>query len=404
MIRAVLLAATTFVAAPGAAASQASPSDAFRPDTVVAAPGGPRIVMLRPSTGGVAAMRLSVRFEEGPTEAGAGWILRDLAQAHLESLARPVGARVAVSRTPWGLAYTVEGAVADIEFLTYLLREGAGTPQLGSIPFESARQASEAVLASRTEAPGPRVLDLLRRRVAPELLSDRGTPVTLQAMGPARVREVWIRTHQPEAMTLVVAADVPPEVILAGTRGMGAPPTTLTGPPQVPTPAEPSAPRVQTLRGWYGEAWWGGSPADPIGPVAALLVAETVESAADGFEAGVELWELRDRWALAVVGAAYSSGQHALRTTVSGAVGATLTGLSDARVDRAVARVRRDVLMAARTPGGRVAAVGRVFDAAGRPDAAVDYVDALHRLDRADVERFLRDMAAGGSVQAEVRP
>ncbi len=361
------------------------------------------IVMLTPSSSGVAALRLSVPLTEGPSEGGAGELLRNLAQSRMEGLARPIGARTSVTRTPRGLAYAVEGAVADLEYLAYLLREGAGEPNLSPISLGAARQRAQADIARVREAPGPRILDLLRRRVAPNQTAARGTPSSVATLDAGRIRDVWARSHQADVMYIVVAAAVPLEVVLASTRGLGAPAQAGSKPSAAPAPRD-GDPRIDTLRRWYGRAWWAGSPSDPVGPVAALLIAETVAAQADGFEAGVELWELQDRWSVAVLGAAYRADISRLRASVANAVIATKDGLTEAEVTHAVARVRRDVLLGARTPGGRVAMVGRGLDSTGRPETAARYVDALDRIDSAAVERFLSDMVAGGFVEAEVRP
>ncbi|MDA0313381.1 MAG: hypothetical protein O2992_14885 [Gemmatimonadetes bacterium] len=58
----------------------AQDTSAFRPDTVVHAPDGPRIVMLGSRSGGVAALRLSVPLIAHPAEAGAGALLAALAE------------------------------------------------------------------------------------------------------------------------------------------------------------------------------------------------------------------------------------------------------------------------------------------------------------------------------------
>lgn len=379
-------------------------AEAFRPDSVLAPPGGPRTVLLGATSGGVAALRLSVPLDESPVEAGVGFVLRDLARARMESLARPVGARVSASRTPWGVAYAVEGAVADIEYLAYLLREAVAEPDVGGVGLTAARQALSREVSQALEAPGPRVLDLLRRRVAPGLTATQGTEATVAGLDAARVLAAWRRSHRSDRMTLVASAGVAPEVILAATRGMGVPVDAVEPPLNAPAPGGEPAGRVQTLRTWYGEARSAGAPDQPVGPVAALLVTEVLGARAVGFEAGVELWELADRWVLAVVGAAYRSDLATMRAAVSSAVADTRSGLTDEAVADAVARVRRDFLARARTPGGIVASVGRSMEASGDPLAAARYLTDLEALDRAGMDAFFGALLAAEPARAEARP
>lgn len=386
---------------PGSGSVQTDP---FRPDTVLTPPAGPRIVLLGAPSGGVAALRLAVPLTESPAEAGVGMILRDLALARMESLARPVGARVSATRTPWGLAYSVEGAVADFEYLAYLLRQAVGEPDLADVPFTDARQNLERVLAETREAPGPHVAARLRREVVPQFPPVIGTPGSFLLHGPARVREVWLRSHRAPAMTLVASAGVAPEVVLAATRGLGVPGGDPPPPVDAPAPPDPRSQDLQTLRTWFGAAWTGGTPEQPEGPVATLLVADALRARTEGFESGVELWELPDRWAIAAMGAAYARDVTRMRRAVSGAVAAARADLTDEAVRGVVARVRRDLLLRARTPGGLVGVVGRAMEASGDPQAAARYAAALSRIDRQAMDAFLAALDQRGPATVEVRP
>lgn len=409
MIRsfAALVAAAALPAALAAQVAPAPPIPAARalvPDTVLAPPGGPRIVLLSAPGDGVAALRLSVPLREGAHEGGAGWLLKDLALERMETLARPVGARVSTSRTPWGIAYAVEGAVADFEYLAYLLREAVARPDVDAPVFQDARRRLEEASARNRETPRGHVTAELRSRIVTGAPPLEGTPGSVSTLDGARVLEVWRRTHQASAMTLVVSAPLIPEVILAATRGMGAPEAAAAPPLDVPPPTEPRPVRPQTLRTWYGEAWHGGTAEDPHGPVVALLAAERLRQGAQGFEATVELWELPDRWALAVVGAAYPRSATAMRRHVSGALSAIRDGLDTASVDAARAEVLRSLLFRARTPSGLVSLVGWAMEPSGDPGAAGRQVEALRRVTPESTRSFLEGFLVRGPVRAEVRP
>jgi predicted Zn-dependent peptidase len=388
-----------------AAADPATPSaaDPLRPDTVLSPPGGPRLVLLGTPGSGIAALRLHVPLEEAPAEAGVGRLLEELARDRMEGLARPVGARVSVSRTPWGLAYAAEGAVADVEYLAYLLREAVRRPEVADVPFSRAKRRLAEAAARARETPSGRLSDRLRSALDPTTPPPQGTPATVAALDAGRLLEAWRRSHRPDRMTLVASAGVVPEVILAATRGLGsdgpAPP-----PLDAPPPTEDRSLRTQSLRRWYGRAWSGGRPASPVGPVAALLVAEALEESGGDFETTLQLRALRHRWALLALGAAYRADVPAMRAAVDGAVAGALSRLTRAGVSRAAARLRRDLLFRTRTPLGLVEAVGWAMEASGDPTAAARRLAALDTLDAETVRTYLEELAAGPAVTAEVRP
>lgn len=376
------------------------------PDTVMLSQDGPRIVLLATPGEGVAAMRLSIPLLEGRAEAGAGFIIRDLALDRMRSLARPVGAQVSGVRTPWGLAYTVVGAAADFEYLAYLLREAVAPPGGGASPaLQEARERLATLAAEASESPQRRVAAELRSQASPGLLPAEGTPGSVAALDPGRLRSFWERTHQPTAMTLVVAASVAPEVLLAATRGMGAPQGAAAPPVDTPTPAEPRRGTTHTLRTWYGEAWSAPGPISAEAAVAAILVSRHLQGArVPGLELSVELWELPDRWVLAVVGAAYPRDVQAMRRTVSGALSGARAALEPSTVAEAVAQLRRERLLMARTPPGLVSVVGRNLDATGDPMAALTAAEALDRTGTDGVRAFLDDLLRRPPHAAQVRP
>jgi len=379
------------------------PADAFQPDTVLIVPGGPRLVLVASVDGGVAALRLSVPLDEGPSEAGAGQVLRDLALDRMRGMAGPVGARVSATRTPWGLTYTVEGAAADLEYLAYLLREAVAEPEHDALTLERSRQRLEEDVSRRYETPSGRLISDLRSASAPHLPPLGGSPATVASLDAARIRSVWWRSHHPEAMTLVVAAAVVPEVLLASLKGMGAVDSQGGPPLDAPVPASRS-PRPQSLRTWYGEAFAGGPPSDPHGPVAALLVSGFLPLEPQGFEAGIQLLALRDRWLLVVAGAAYPREAGAMRAAVSAALSDTRARMTPESVSAAMERLRRDFLFAARTPEGLVEQIGRALDITGSPSAASDYLSALRRVDIASLGAYLDHMISSGPATAEVTP
>jgi hypothetical protein len=377
---------------------------ALTPDTVLAPPGGPRIVMLGAEGEGVAAMRIFVPLTEGPVEEGAGEVLRALALGRMRGLATLVGARVSASRTPWGLAYEVEGAAADFEYLAYVLRTAVAAPDSSTAAMDAALQHLEDAQARARETPDGKIAADLRRAVAPGVSPLEGSAATLTGLDVARIRAVWRRSHQSSAMTLVVSSPMVPEVVLAATRGMGAPEAAAAGPPDAPAPADRSRSQVQTLRSWYGEAYGAGTDRDPVAAVTALLVADALDARSAGYEVGVELWDLPARSVLVLTGAAYPRNAESMRMAVSGTLEALRSRLDEATVRDAAARARARVLLDARTPGGLVEVVGRAMEPAGDPQAATRRLQELSRVGLGDVAALVDRMRALGPVRAEVRP
>lgn len=378
--------------------------DPLRPDTVLVVPGGPRVILVNSVGGGVAALRLSVPLIEGPAEAGAGVILRDLALQRMRGLAGPVGAHISASRTPWGLAYAVEGAAADLEYLAYLLREAVAEPEGDPLALGQSRQRLAAKIARESETPSGRLIAELRRAAAPGLPPLYGTAGTVAGLDVARIREVWRRSHRPEAMTLVVAAAVVPEVVLASVKGMGAVGSPVGPPLDAPAPPEPSPARAHPLRTWYGEAFDAGLPSDPHAAVAVRLISDILRERSHGFEAGVQLLALRDRWLLVVAGAAYGRDERAMRTVISGVLAETRSALTPQAVGAVVERLRRDILFEARTPAGLVERIGQASDITGAASAASVYMAALERVDLQSLSAFWDAMISTGPTTAEVRP
>src|SRR5688572_10581484 len=80
---------------------------ALRPDSVLTPPGGPKLIRLTAPGSGLTTLRLSVRVDETPAEAGAAQILVNVGLERARAAGAPMGAEVEGTRTPWGITYTV---------------------------------------------------------------------------------------------------------------------------------------------------------------------------------------------------------------------------------------------------------------------------------------------------------
>ena len=367
------------LAAPPAAPAQASDA-AFVPDTILQLPGGPRLIVLHADPGGVAALRLSVPLVESAAEAGAGRMLAALAERRMVGAARQIGARVSVTRTPWGLAYSVEGAEVDLDYLVYLLRLATAEPRPEIGVVEAIRAELIVDLERQAESPGDRLLADLRRAAAPELVPLAGSLAAVRLLTEARLRAVWRRTHRGRSMSLVAMTSASAVELLSMVEAIGLPdgtPADLLDAPDME--AEGSRPLSQ--QSWYAEARVDHAMANPHAAVAAQVVAQNAAEARPGVELSVRLWQLRDRTLLVVAGTSSSRQSGAsLERTVHAALVDVAASLDPRRVAVAVDRVGREYRTRARTPGGLVEQIGRMADSTGGSSDAPRYLASLARV------------------------
>jgi len=394
-----LLGLILLVTAPLAARAQASDA-AFTPDTVLQMPGGPRIVVLRSDPGGVAALRLSIPFVETAAEAGAGRMLAALAERRMAGVARQVGARVSASRTPWGLAYSVEGAEADLDYLAYLLRLATAQPRPENGIVELIRAELILDLERQDESPGDRLLADLRRATAPDLSPLGGSHSSVRLLDQARLRAVWQRTHLAPSMSLVAMTSASAVTLLAMLEQIGLPKVEVTEPMNAPDsgvvnrgPPPPGS--------WYAEARVDHAVADPHAAVAAHLLAQNAAGSGTGLDLSVRVWQLRDRSLLVVAGTALSRPAiTSLKETVLSALADFSDSLDAHQVALAVGRVGREYRARARTPGGLVEQVGHMADRTGGSSDASLYLAGLGRVTAESLAAYLDGLGAPVAVES----
>jgi len=363
------------------------------PDTVVQAPSGPRIVILKADRGGVAALRLFVPLIEGPAEAGVGRILVTLALERMAGPAGQVGARVSSERTPWGIAYTAAGAEVDLEYLTYLLRRAAERPQPETVALDRARGALQAEIERISETPAERLLYEVGRSAAPHLPPATGSPTTLGMIGSARLQEVWARSHNPSEMSIVAWTTSDPEVLHAMLGSLGAPETTSSAPLDAPDPGSALAQAPPRLRSWYAQAQIDTSTSDPHAAVAAHMIARALQESAAEFQASVRLWQLRDRTLLVVSGSAGRGRGPRMRAAISSVVDQVRDGLDAASVAASVSEVAWRYRLEARNPQGLVGVIGRALEATGQPTGAESYLSRLSAISVTSLATYLGSLS-----------
>lgn len=380
----------------------AEPVDPLVPDTVIPAGTRPALLILRAPERPTVTLRLSVPLTETAIEAGAGRLIVDLGLDRARSMAGPVSARIDGTRTPEGIAWSVTGALEDLDYLTFLLRVATAEPRVGRIDFQRARAELLEEVRRASETPSGLVGRRLRERAFPSTPPIAGTVGSLEAMSPGVLRDLWLRSHDPSRMTLLVVGDVPRELLYLSVDGFGAPADASA--PDAPEQAPPTrGADPEVLRRWFGEARVLPDPWDPRGRVAAILVADHMRRVATSFEAHVELWQAGGQRALAVMGAAYSRAAGTMRGRVRDALTEASEELTEAEVAAAVARLRREVLFGARTPWGRAEVVGRHLEGTGgrgfRP-----WIDALDAVTLDSMKAYLTELASLTPVRTEVSP
>jgi predicted Zn-dependent peptidase len=397
MITALLTAASLVAAFQGG-------EDGLLPDSVLLLPEGPELVVFTAPGTNVTALRVSVALEEPAREAGAARVLMAGALQRVRTAANSVGARVSASRTPWGIAYTVVGPESHFEYMAWILREAVGEPSVDRTHFLRARDAVGGEVEHAAETAQGAISARLWNKVSPDSPPNTGSVATLEALTPAAVHDLWLRTHSPDRMTVVVSGPGSIESIIAAFKdlagSLGArPPSNLDG--RALPVADRS--RVQVLRRWYGQAYMAGDPTDPHAEVLAFLAGERLREGSEGYEAGVELWDLPDRRVLAVTGAAYRQNASSVRSRIQGVLAETRADLSADRATAAATTIRFELLADARTPEGLVNLIGRHMDGTGDPSAAAEYLRRLDAVTVASLGEFVSQMEAGAVVTAEVQ-
>ena len=387
----------------GQLAGLGTTGDAFSPDTVLYLESGLRIIRLRTPGSEVVALRLAVPLPELPSDAGVGRMLQLLGEQRARAAAAPVGVDLEGARTPWGVAYTVVRARADFDFLAYLIRRAAAQPSPQRVVLERHRSALKEEISKGMETPSGRILTELRATAAPSSLPPEGTLTSLNAISPATLRDFWRRTHRLEAMTLVIAGDLPDELVVSAFERFATEtePGVGVAPRRAPAPAPR---RTQVLRHWYGEAYQAGDTGEPRGPVGAVLLSTHLREAGADLEAEVQLWELDRSQIIVVVGAAYPASAARMRQRIQGLVSEARDGTTPTSVRDAVERVRRSLLYDARTPRGLVTFVGRHTEATGGPTSGRRFLDALEAVTAASMRAYFDALLIRAPALAQVRP
>jgi len=374
----------------------------FEADRIVRLEGGPEVhFFLRPGSE-VVALRLSIPLRESPDEAGAAQILRAGAEARMETMARRIGARSRVQRTPEGLVYEVAGPSTELDFLLWILNEGVRAPD--SERFAELRRRQLAEVLRRQETPQGVLAQRIREAAGGSGVPLLGSAVALERMTAALVGSVWARSHGQNRARLVVAGEVEPEVFLASLTDLRLP---STAPDPLSPPSAPLAqtrPRPEVIRHWVSEAWVLEGGRDPRALVAVALLGDRIAARTGSYELGAELWEVAGRWTLVLSGAAYPRDQQAMRSRLRGLLAEASASVSDTSVRNHAAQIRGDLLLASATPWGLADLVGQALDLGEEPAGIQQLLDSLARLGGSDLTAFFDALSRRTPLRDEVRP
>jgi predicted Zn-dependent peptidase len=350
------------------------------------------------------ALHLAIGLEEGAVEAGMAGILLEMGLERARGPAHRIGAVLTGQRTAQGISYTVAGALEELDYLAWVLRQAASEPERNEGSFVRARARARARVANSRETPSGVLDRRLRRALLPGQPHPDGTLASLDGLNAGSPVDFWNRTHGAGRMSLVVVGDVAPVTLLALSRDLGAPPE-LVGPPLEFQGAHgDSPPRPQILRTWYAEATPLPLARDPRNRVLAILMDRVLEATPRSYDLGVQLWELGDVAAVVVTGAAYSSQRSAMRDRVSGLLRQVREILTPGELQLAVGLTRDALLYEARTPWGRAALIGGLVMAGDPPNGGRLDLETLEGLEVADMLQYLDRVLATSTLAEELRP
>ena len=376
---------------------------------------GPTILIHRQASP-LVALRLSVPVPDGLPE-GTVELLQELARPDARAAADVIGAAVELRREGNRAIITATGPATAFDALAAILRRAISEPDLTAGSLRQARARAEGRVLASLEQPGPRVHRLLRHRLYGGPLPS-GAPGT--RLTPEEVRRALLALYRRSSTRIVLVGSVPEPVVrsafAAWPRGADSAAAALPS----DTTDEGNA-RPQAHREWGGIAFV--TDADPaVLAVTAALVQRRVDRSALRYGT-VESW-LQPHPALILIGAAMpddsvirtSAGisrlevaddedvpstdvRRYLRRLVAEA--AALAG--ENAVATARARVRRDVLMEARSVPGKAEVIGRVADTVD-PSGRVDgYLARLDTVDLEEVRALLTRVLESQAVTAEGR-
>ena len=390
---------------PGAIPVDPAPATAPAPDTVVAPPGGPNVVVRSQSASPVTAIRVlvplpDVEGSDGGRREVSVEVLRRAGLERARSEAERLGARVDGGRTSTGIAYTVAGSYAELDHLVAVLQEALARPEPTDV--ESAAQSLLDALEETQETPE----GLLRERLRSQALGAPDPDETRSLLHGLRydaVEEVWAESHRREDLEVVVVGPGGLETLLASIRPLG-----QEGAPAVEggvmgSPSAEAPDNLQALRHWHGMAHVGPA-GDVRWSVAAALISRRARADDTPYELGVEVVEAGGRAALLVMGAAYPADAGALERRLDGLAEELVETLSAEEVAAVRDELRADWVARMGAPWGLAEFMGSLREDPQGGESVEEALEALAEMDEEDMRAFLRELADTSPLREVVLP
>jgi predicted Zn-dependent peptidase len=327
-----------------------------------------------------------------------------------------LGAQVEGGHAGGRLVHAVVGPAAEFAALAELVRSAltGAAPPAGSL--EAARVAAAAARAGVEEVADGLLRERLRAELEPTAAGGAGAgPLSGDALAGLRRR-----VYAPGALLVVVVGGVTSADALAALGSWPAAPRSEAPGRSAAVPADEAyeaeargdrpVPAPEVNAPWAGVAL----PAPGLAPAVVAVVAEVLQmhmSAVELRQGRAEFWWLRSGPAVILLGAAEVPAAGAGRraggdpaTALRALPAETATLLTPEAVTTAKRRLRRELLLAARTPQGLAAVLGEFTAWSGDAGAAAAFHAALGRVDTGAVEAALARLAETDAIVTELRP
>jgi hypothetical protein len=203
---------------------------------------------------------------------------------------------------------------------------------------------------------------------------------------------------------IVVAGQLPIEVILAAVGGLGLP---EEGPVPTLPPSQAldvSRPDPEVIRHWLALAYPLPADADAAALVTARWIAEVVRDEAARFESGVEIWDVQGQRVLVLSGAAYPQDRAAAVRALEALPRTSADRLTGDAALRLAQEARAEIELAGRTAWGLTELVGQAWDVGRGPDGVDTLLSDLAGLQLDDVALLLETLAASSPLREELAP
>lgn len=381
---------------------ESAPASPFSPHQILEPPEGPPLHIYRSGASDVISLRVSVPFVEGWRDAGAGQVLARMADERMDAIGSRIGARSRAIRTATSLVYEVSGPTADLDFLAWVLRAGLEEPDPST--FSRIRRDATTRVERILETPEGALALEVRREIDPDAPPLHGTLPGLERLTPDRLHELWRQAHRETELRIVAVGPLDAEVVLAAVSELGVPSGEVS--PVYIDPGSGSSVRLdpEVIRQWEARAWRLAEGRDPRAMVAARILSDTYRNRPGDFELGVELWEMGSYLTLVLSGAAYPRSRAVMQSRVRELASDAASTVSDEMVTRHAARIRGELLEAARTPWDLASLVGQALDAGEGPDAISRLASELDNLDATAVRSFLEELSTRSPITVEITP